>query len=145
MSANLTFNRLSYSPVNNVLLFDSSNSGEKISNDSVKIKVLVKMDPDHSAPVNGAISCALRHPKIYRFEDGSEKIEISFRGKTNDFTEEFGQKIKFRNAASTPEFPIIIDVSIKDDKHGDIYPEDSEKGKYWWEPVIPLRILKDFI
>ncbi len=145
MSANLTFNRISYRPVNNVLIFDFSSTGEKISNDSIKIKILVKMDSNKSRPVNGAISCELRHPGLYRFEDGSEKIVIPFNGKTKDFTEEFGKKIIFKNASSTPELPVVVDVSVKDDKYGDIYPEDSEKGRYWWEPVVPIRILNTFI
>lgn len=144
MSANLTFNRVSYSPVNNLLMFNSSTSGKKISTESIKIRILVKMDPSHSGPVNGKITCELRHP-IYVFQDGSSKIEIPFNNKTNNFSQEFGDKIKFKDSNSTPELPIVIDVSIKDDKHGDIYPEDSEKGKYWWEPVIALRNLQTFI
>ncbi|WAC02451.1 hypothetical protein N7U66_01675 [Lacinutrix neustonica] len=68
----------------------------------MRIKIVVKMDPNHSGPVNGFITCALRHPNLFTFQDGKSTIVIPFNSKTNEFSEEFGTKIKFKNANATP-------------------------------------------
>ncbi|WP_111308878.1 hypothetical protein [Confluentibacter sediminis] len=145
MSADLTFNRISYSPVNNVLEFGIDNSGQKVSIENILIKVMVKMDPNEPNPVGGALKCELRHPNIFKFENGENELVKNFNNKTTDFTEEFVTKIKFNNPSDAPEINVVLDVSVKDDKFGDRYPENSDKGKYWWKPVISIKNIQKFI